>query len=298
MKVTQKKLTQWILEGRGQGHGGDYIPWLLIRRNQSPTGGSLQYRYVPQLNRYFHLMSKGELHVARFLLWLGVLDIRDQFPCWPWPHEHPLYLHPRFQPQVLPWSEGTLACAKDLGIRHPNFPGTSIPYVPTFDMLVTIPSGIGVRAVSISVKPREEELALSNEDLGKLAIQREYSTRLEIPWRSMSGALIPPSLASNLLVCIHYSGPLDESLGHQWELFVRILNSCISPNLSINHALKAVEIEMRLPRNLVLRFFYRALWFRRTNIDLRQPIVMSVAPELTDYSWITSTADYVFGECA
>lgn len=296
MRVTQKKLTQWILEGRGQGHEGDYTPWLLIKRNQSPTGGSLQYRHVPQLNRYLHLLSKGELHVARFLLWLGVLDLRDQFPCWPWPHEHPLYMHPRFQPQVLPWSEGTLACAKDLGIRHPNYPGTSIPYVPTFDMLVTVPEGVGVRAVSISVKPGKEELAISNESLEKLAIQREYSVRLEIPWRSISGALIPPSLSSNLTVCIHYSGPLDELSGRQWGLFIQILNEYISPSLPINQALKAVETEMRLPRNLILTFFYRALWFRRTKIDLRQPVVMSVPPELTDYSWISSTVDYILGE--
>lgn len=296
MRITQKKIAQWITEGRGQGHGHDYLPWLLIRRGQSPTGGSLQYRYVPQFDRYFHLMSKAELRVARFLLWLGVLDLRDQFPCWPWPHPHPLYLHPDYHPQVLPWSEGTLVCAKDLGIRHPVYPGTRIPYVPTFDMLATTSSREDVRAVAIAVKPEETEVSLTCEDLEKLAIQKEYSLRLNFPWKLMSGTMIPPILSSNLLILIHYSGQLEVSLSYQWDRFIEVLNASISPNLTMNETLRAVEAETKLPCHIVRDLFHKALWFRKTNIDLRQPIVMTIPPMLAEPSWIQPTFDYVFGE--
>ncbi len=160
MQVTSQKIIQWISEGRGQGHGKEYIPWLLIKRRQSPTGGSLQYRYIPQFDRYAHLMSKQELDVVRFLLWVGVVDVREQFPCWPWPHPHPLYQHSEYCPTTIPWSNGTLACARDLGIKHPNFPGTNIPYIPTLDMLVTLPIAGSLRAVAIAVKPDEDEVRL------------------------------------------------------------------------------------------------------------------------------------------
>lgn len=296
MRITKKKLSQWIKEGRGQGHGEDYIPWLLIKRRQSPTGGSLQYRYVPQLDRFFHLMSKGELNVVRFLLWLGVIDIRDQFPCWPWSHAHPLYLHPNYHPTTLPWSEGTLACAADLGIKHPVYPGTNIKCVPTFDMLVTLPAKESLKAVSIAVKPNEKEVPLTSEDLEKLAIQKEYSSRLSIPWKLMSSSMIPGTLASNLLILIHYSSPLTQISIINWDQYIQILNGNISPNLTLSQSLKMVEIELKLDRNIVLELFYKALWFRKTQIDLRHAVVMNFPPILSDYSWIQPTVDYVFGE--
>ena len=294
--MTKKNIEQWIGEGRGQGHGEEYIPWHLIARNQSPTGGSLQWRYVPQLNRYFHLMSKSELHVVRFLLWMGVIDIRDQFPCWPWRHPHPLYLHPNYHPETIPWSEGTLACAAELGIKHPVYPGTRIAHIPTFDMLVTLPASGSVRAVSVAVKPEEKDVPLTNEDLEKLAIQKEYSSRLNIPWVLMSGSMIPGTLASNLIICIHYSGVLDESLSGQWEHFVQVLNGHISAEVPISQSLKSVEDETRLSRETVLYYFYRALWFRKSKIDLRHAIVMTAPPIITDHSWVQPAFDYIFGE--
>lgn len=297
MLVTKQNIIRWISEGRGEGHQTEYTPWLLIERRQSPTDGSLQWRYVPQFKRYFHLMSKEELHVVRFLLWLGVMDIRDQFPCWPWPHPHPLYLHPNYHPATLPWSEGTLSCAEKLGIKHPVYPGTTITHIPTLDILVTLLSKAGsLRAVSVAVKPEEKSVPLTNEDLEKLAIQKEYSSRLDIPFKLMSGSMIPRTLASNLSILIHYSSPLDEFQSSEWHEFVVILNSYISPDMCINQSLKAVENKTKLNRKTVLYYFHKALWFRTTQIDLRHAIVMTAPPILSDYLWLRPTIDYVFGE--
>lgn len=241
-------------------------------------------------------MSKEELHIVRFLLWLGVLDIRDQFPCWPWPHPHPLYLHPNYHPATLPWSEGTIVCADKLGIKHPTYPGTRLKHIPTFDILVTLPCGGSVRAASVAVKPDEKDVPLTNEDLEKLAIQKEYSAQLDIPYKLMSGSMIPGTLASNLLILIHYSSQIEEPHGSAWGAFVSVLNSHISPDMTIKQSLKLVENITRLSWEIVLIYFNKALWFRKTNIDLRQAIVMNAPPALSDYSWLQPTINYVFGE--
>lgn len=296
MRVTEEKIKQWINEGRGQGHGAEYIPWIKIVRGGSPTWGNLQYRYVPQLDRYFHLLSRNELHIVRLLLWLQVADLRDQFPCWPWPHPHPLYQNPSFHPVSMTWSEGTLMCAQGAGIKHPLFPGTKIFHIPTVDLMATVKTVGSVRAVAFDIKFTKVKAALDDHSLEKLAIKREYCLQLGIPWKLVSSSDIPSTLASNLFILIHYSGELEQSLVGIWEHFLEVLSRHLSPDLSINDTLKIVEFATKLKFDQVLQLFYRALWFRKTSIDLREALVMNSPPMLSDQAWVQSTSDYMLGD--
>jgi hypothetical protein len=295
MRITKETIYQWISEGRGQGHGSEYIPWIKITRRRSPSGGHLEFEHVPLLNRHFHLLSKNELLVALLLLWLGVEDLRDQFPCWPWAHPHPLYKHPLFKPETLPWSEGSIVCAQSIGVKHPRYPNTKINYIPTIDLMATRRILGTVSAVAFAVKPEESEVPLNNDDLEKLAITTEYCSRLSIPWKLVSGTLIPSTFATNLCTLLPYSDKLNRGLENEWLEFIDILNCNLSQNISIHESLTKVEIATGLTRPNVLTLFRRALWFRKTNIDLRHAIVMSIPPTLSDQAWVNETTTYMLG---
>lgn len=296
MLITYEKIMQWILEGRGQGHWHDYEPWIKITRRGSPSGGNLQFRYIPQFDRHFHLLAAGELRIALLLLWLGVDDLRDQFPCWTRPHPHPLYLHPAFNPATIPWSEGTVSCARSLGIKHPRYPNTKIDYIPTIDLLATLRIPRSVRAVAFAIKPDEKDVPLEPADLEKLAIQKEYCIRLDILWQLISGSFVPETLNTNLKFLIHYSSPLCHSFEMVWDKFITKLNARLTSNSSINEVIASIERTMGIEHKVALTLFHRALWFRKTRVDLRHAIVMSAPPTLSDQEWVKATSDYMFGE--
>lgn len=296
MRITEKLIYKWITDGRGQGHGIEYVPWIKIARKSGLGKGHLELEYIPILGRPCHYLAKNELKVALLLLWLGILDLREQFPCWPSLHPHPLYLHPHFHPAILPWSLGTLACAKSIGIKHPYYPSTKIIHIPTIDLLATISFNGTICAAAFDVKPDEEDVPLDEGDLEKLAIKFEYCKYLSIPWKLVSGTKIPETLCTNLELYVPYSGELKPQLSCKWECFIETLNENLSPHTSLLETIQLVAEKVEITSTDANNLFKRALWFRSSNIDLRQTIVMSEPPKLSKNEWLRETQKYFFGE--
>ena len=120
--MTYKKMYERIRLGYGLGQGPAYLPWLTIRRkNPSPKSNQV-VSWMPPLERAAHYFARGEYHTALLLLWLGVRDLREQYPIWPIPHPHPLSDSTSKTAGNLPWSKGLLAIAKDAGIDHVGIP--------------------------------------------------------------------------------------------------------------------------------------------------------------------------------
>lgn len=103
-------------EGRGQGVGIEYKPWITIQ--DVPSLGRAtrlkgfkvprQFEFLSDLERnYFYLSEYSD----------SVVDIREQYP-------------------LLPIEE-TIVIADELGIKHPADPKTGEPIVMTTDFLVT-----------------------------------------------------------------------------------------------------------------------------------------------------------------
>jgi hypothetical protein len=295
MRITLEKILQWLLEGRGQGHDANYIPWIKIVRKLGLSKGHLELEFVPLLGRQCHYLSKNELRIALLLLWLKVADLREQFPCWPTSHPHPLYLHPHFHPVTMKWSDGTLSCARSIGVKHPYYSNTTIHYIPTIDLMATIVLDGVAEARAFDVKPDEKEVPLDDYDLEKLAIKKEYCKQLSIPWKLVSSSKVPETLATNLQLYVPYSGELDTSLEMKWNLFLDLLNSSLSSQVSLDETLRNIELQGQFNRQEVINLFRRALWFRETNIDLREAIVMSEPPNLSDHAWVVETNNYLFG---
>lgn len=109
----EKRIEAWEKEGRGEGRGPSWKPW--ITATEAPTGGRRHRPYSEKFGRELHLLSDGEYRVfllAERAAW--VREAREQVPI------------PR---------ELSEAVAKGLGIPHPHYPGSHVATVMTFDLV-------------------------------------------------------------------------------------------------------------------------------------------------------------------
>ncbi|MEX9806634.1 TnsA endonuclease N-terminal domain-containing protein, partial [Proteus mirabilis] len=165
------QIARRIKEGRGQGHGKDYIPWLTVQ--EVPSSGRSHRIYSHKTGRVHHLLSDLELAVFLSLEWeSSVLDIREQFP-------------------LLP--SDTRQIAIDSGIKHPVIRG--VDQVMSTDFLVDCKDG-PFEQFAIQVKPAA---ALQDErTLEKLELERRYWQQKQIPWFIFTDKEINPVVKENI----------------------------------------------------------------------------------------------------
>ncbi|UYM16286.1 TnsA endonuclease N-terminal domain-containing protein [Endozoicomonas euniceicola] len=139
-------------EGRGQGFGADYLPWLFA----SDISNTISYRIrvKGRHNRVYHLASRYELWLFLMLeknRW--VTDIREQFPL-----DRSL----------------TLPIAKATGIAHPGHSLESkVAQVMTVDFIVTVDYGTGYQK-DIAIPFIDSKNLLTERELELLEIARIY----------------------------------------------------------------------------------------------------------------------------
>lgn len=155
--IDEKRIAERIKEGRGQGHGKDYKPWLTMRdvasygRSSRPLGATT--------GRKHELLSDNERAVFLVLdAAKAVVDIREQFPL------------PR---------EDTIRIAAEMGVLHPQDGGVDI--VMTTDFLVDVRVGKRVRRQAITVKPWSR--LDDRRTIEKFEIERRYWLSQNVPWQ-------------------------------------------------------------------------------------------------------------------
>jgi hypothetical protein len=174
------------MDGRGQGEGADYNPWLHIQ--DVPSQGLATRIRGWKTERVHHLLSLIELRFFYTLEWAPeVVDIREAFP-------------------LLPQDE-TVAIAQGCGVRYPTDPKTKEMIVMTTDFLVTVREGAVERDQARAVKPVS---ALSSKrTLEKLEIERRYWESHGVDWKIVTDADIPTTLAQNV-EWVHQYRRLDD----------------------------------------------------------------------------------------
>lgn len=190
---SEVQIARRIKEGRGQGHGKDYIPWLTVQ--EVPSSGRSHRIYSHKTGRVHHLLSDLELAVFLSLEWeSSVLDIREQFP-------------------LLP--SDTRQIAIDSGIKHPVIRG--VDQVMSTDFLVDCKDG-PFEQFAIQVKPAA---ALQDErTLEKLELERRYWQQKQIPWFIFTDKEINPVVKEKLGVILCSREPVPVH-----RCFVRDLRS-------------------------------------------------------------------------
>ncbi|HEY9697869.1 MAG TPA: TnsA endonuclease N-terminal domain-containing protein [Trichocoleus sp.] len=164
-----------LKEGRGQGKGKNYNPWLHIQ--DVPSDGLASRIKGWKTGRDHHLLSQLESSYFYVLDWSSVvLDIREQFP-------------------LLPLEE-TLAIADQLGFAHPLDPNTKEPIVMTTDFRVTVKQGTRTIEQVRTIKYVKD--LQSERNLQKLEIERCYWQKRGIDWGIVTEQDIPNTVVANI----------------------------------------------------------------------------------------------------
>ena len=152
----QAKFEKYIREGRGQGAGVDYLPWITVH-DFSSRGIVSRVKGI-KTQRVHHFLSRNELYYFYLLEWSdNVIDIREQFP--------------------LLDIGLAVDIAKGAGVKYPYDNISDFPYVLTCDFMITTPQGFKARTIKCSSE-------LSNKRvLEKLEIERRYWDKCGIDWR-------------------------------------------------------------------------------------------------------------------
>lgn len=273
--MTKKKILEQILLGFGQGHGSSYQPWLQIRRKNSSSKSNQVVSWIPPLNRAGHYFSRGEFHTALLLLWLGVRDLREQYPLWPIAHPHPLIGALGYQRLVCKWAPGLMEIANGADIEHGVNVGTNIPYVATLDFLAMACVEGEPRLVGISCKPISNQMAeVKERTLERLELERRYMSAVGGGYFVSNSALVLSALAGQLewwLDCatLHCA---PELLVYA-DRFADMINGC--DDLSVVEAVTRAIGLLSISNDAGWLLFRHCAWTQKIDIDPMVQIVMS-----------------------
>ena len=173
--IDEDKIARFVKEGRGQGCGAEYRPWLTVQ-DVSSLGRSSRI-HSSKTGREHHLLSDLETSMFLLLEWSGaVTDIREQFPL---------------------DRDMTRQIATEMGVRHPADIQNKADIVMTTDFLVDVKNGNGNTLIVRTVKPASELDDLRT--LEKLEIDRRYWSELKgVDWGLITDHDLPKQRIKNL----------------------------------------------------------------------------------------------------
>jgi len=174
-KMTSDAIPKLIAEGRGQGEGENYGPWIKVQDFSSY--GQANRDLGSTTGRQHDYFSKLEYHYHLVLDWLKVLDIQEQYP-------------------LLPL-ERTISIANQCGITHPFDFRTKKPVVMTTDFRISVPLPIGKKVFFRTVKPAAK--LLDTRVIAKLEIERRFYESINEDWGIVTERQINPVLVKNLI---------------------------------------------------------------------------------------------------
>jgi hypothetical protein len=165
-----------IKDGRGQGTGANYRPWLTVR-DLSSKGYSTRLLGW-KTDRVHHLFNRLQRAYYASLEWSPqVIDIREHYP-------------------LLPL-ELTLAIADECGIKHPTNRRTGYSKVMTTDFLVTVWDGSRFSEEARTVK--YEQNLRNWRTIAEMEIERRYWEWHNRKWAVVTETKVSMQLSENVM---------------------------------------------------------------------------------------------------
>ncbi|MCG7883546.1 MAG: TnsA endonuclease N-terminal domain-containing protein [Candidatus Thiodiazotropha endolucinida] len=169
--LTQAQIDRRIKEGRGQGQGVEYKPFIYTR-DVSSLGRSHRLP-SSKTGRLHHLLSDLELAIFLALDWsAGVTDIREQFPL-----------------RV----DDTVRIAEELGLFHAKFKGAA--QVLTSDFLVDFNDP---QRPTVAIQAKYSADLQKPEVIERLELERRYWIEKGIPWAIVTELEVPKAAFANI----------------------------------------------------------------------------------------------------
>ena len=237
--LTQAQIDKRIKEGRGQGEGANYKPFIYTR-DVSSLGRSHRLP-SSKTQRLHHLLS--DLELAIFLTLDRspyVSDIREQFPM-----------------RV----EDTVRIAEELGLPHGRYQGT--PQVLTSDFLVDFEDP---QRVSVAIQAKYSADLQKPGVIERLELERRYWQEKSIPWVIVTEREVSKVAFANIqwLYPAHAEDDIDvDNLAHYQQLFMLEFQRC--PDQTLTAIAQALDTSGQLEvgqalywlRQLLARHYFR-----------------------------------------
>jgi hypothetical protein len=238
---------RYLREGRGQGIGAAYKPWLTVR--DFPSLGVVSRVKGQKAGRVYHLMSANETNLFYSLDWSdSVLDIREQYP--------------------LSDLTEAIGIAEKAHIRYPYDSKSGFPYVMASDFCVETTSG----TVMLSVKPSSE--LDKPRTLEKLEVERRYWAARRVKWELVTEREINPVKARNIEWLSQASDlTLFGLCSEQQTVYIDFfMLRHISAQSVIASLFRELEQRFALPSGMGLNIYKHLAYHKRIDVDVNRPI--------------------------
>jgi hypothetical protein len=238
---------RYIREGRGQGVGAAYKPWLTVR--DFPSLGVVSRVKGQTTGRIYHLMSTHETNLFYSLDWSdSITDIREQYP--------------------LSDLTEAIGIAERAHIRYPYDNRSGFPYVMTSDFYIETMNG----AVVLSVKPASE--LDKPRVLEKLEIERRYWTSRNVKWEIVTEREINQTKAHNIewLSQARDLGQFGLTVERQTLCTDFFMSHYIAANGNAIGLPRALEAHFGLPNGIGLNIYKYLAYSKKIDIDVSRPI--------------------------
>ena len=255
----EDKLNRWIKEGRGQGEGRDYKPWITI--TDFPSQGRCArvkgiktgrvHHFLSDIQReYFYLLEFDEANI--------IFDIKESYP-------------------LLDFYD-VVQDTQDLNKQYFKDKNTGLPYVLTTTFLITIKSlNGGVEYVARSVKAASE--LERKTTLEKLEMERRYWQAKSIDWSIVTEKDIKSINAKNIewaLSSIHAFPDMGLSEQEIIELGAALqLRLYSNKDSSIRSIVTGLEVDYALDEGTGLFLFRYLVAIKAVRLNMNIPIDLS-----------------------
>lgn len=269
--MTWNKLARLIRCGYGQGHLENYLPWRRVTKKDFSTQANMSHLPAPEFGHTHHPRSKAQRHLLNRLAWVGAFDIRDQFPIWPWPHEHPIDgLFGATTPKPL---RGSYEIGSECGILPSPYPGTNLPRVITFHCLATLVDvKWRVRLAAYQVDSGEGELSDEVLRYRELNVLRSrYCSEASIDFRLVGEREMNCELSTNLDAIRPKFSREDAAAFRKHPLYDYFVQECLDNghHTSPSHVIETLTKRMNCPSVYFFQNAYLlALWHQDIDHDL------------------------------
>jgi hypothetical protein len=263
------KLNRWIKEGRGQGEGKEYKPWLTVQ--DFPSMGRVTRVFGWTTQRIHHFFSDTQLKYFYLLDWEEkVIDIREHYP--------------------LIDLEVVLNDTSDLRLDKFIDRKTKETYILTTTFLITLLNSDGQKSFAARSIKYASELS-KKSTIEKLEIERRYWKARGIDWGIVTNKDINDVRARNI-EWVHSAMNSDDCNGLSKaefdDLFDGILYRFIDNKQSVKNIIAGFEKDYSLDVGMGLLLFKRLVAEKRIVLDMDKPINLSQTgksvyiPEISD----------------
>lgn len=250
-RASEASIERWIKEGRGDGNGNEYKPWLNVQ-DVASKGRSHRIRGWRH-GRVHHLLSDLEAYVFYTYEWSQrITEIREQFP-------------------LLPLDD-TLAIAEEIGVKHPTDPSTKHPIVMSTDFVLTIRKGLSMDFFARQVKYTS---ALGDyRTREKLEIERRYWLKRNVDYGIVTERDVHMPLVRNIK-WIHPRIDRDSLLPLTGEIVSEVARMLtvmvLSNDAPLRQLTSACDSNLGLVRGDSLKVVRHLLAIRYWQIDMSKP---------------------------